>query len=68
MHILIFIIGEFFDDFSASSADRGTYIKEQLHTSFPILPTALVTCREMLGLPSNAVVEVVPERYPRYEV
>ena len=30
--------------------------------------TALVTCREMLGLPSNELVEVVPERYPRYEV
>jgi len=29
---------------------------------------ALVTCREILGLPSNEIVEVVPERYPRYEV
>ena len=29
---------------------------------------ALVTCREVLGLPANEVVEVAPEKYPRYEV
>ena len=61
------ILGEFFDDFSASSTDRGVKIKE-IHHCFYILCIALVTCREMLGLPPNEVVEVAPEKYPRYEV
>ena len=29
---------------------------------------ALVTCREILGLPANELVEVFPAKYPRYEV
>ena len=33
-----------------------------------MLCVALVTCREILGLPANEVVEVAPEKYPRYEV
>jgi len=32
------------------------------------LSVALVTCREMLGLPANELVEVIPAKYPRYEV
>ncbi|XP_065918752.1 ankyrin-1-like [Dysidea avara] len=29
---------------------------------------ALATCREILGLPANELVEVIPAKYPRYEL
>lgn len=61
--------GEFMDDFSASSADRGNLqLLVMILTAYFMSFVALVTCREILGLPANELVEVFPAKYPRYEV